>query len=124
MKCTNCENGQLEPGFIEGQFQAHTCSDCDGNWILIENFVSWKKRHPDHQFAQNVACSFDASETKKALLCPATGSIMRKFRISANSTHRVDYSHTVGGIWLDKGEWDLLKAEGLAGSLNAIVTQQ
>ena len=26
-------------------------------------------------------------------------------------------------MWLDKGEWDLLKNEGLAGCLNAVVTQ-
>ncbi|WP_245556355.1 TFIIB-type zinc ribbon-containing protein [Algicola sagamiensis] len=48
---------------------------------------------------------------------------MRKLRISAQHAHRLDYSNSVGGIWLDKGEWELLKAEGLAGSLNAIVTQ-
>ncbi|MFD2178003.1 hypothetical protein [Veronia pacifica] len=124
MNCTNCENGRLEPDFIEGQFRAHTCSACEGNWILIEDFVCWKERHPDYQFAENIEFSADASETKKALLCPVTGSIMRKFRISASNAHRVDYSNAVGGIWLDKGEWELLKSEGLAGSLNAVVTQQ
>ena len=29
---------------------------------------------------------------------------------------------SVGGVWLDKGEWELLKNENLAGSLNAVLT--
>ena len=49
---------------------------------------------------------------------------MRKFKIAASTDHRVDYSAQVGGIWLDKGEWELLKAEGVAGALNNVVTQQ
>lgn len=49
---------------------------------------------------------------------------MRKLRISKDNTHRLDYSSAVGGVWLDKGEWELLKHEGLAGSLNKILTEQ
>lgn len=56
------------------------------------------------------------------MLCPDTGSLMQRYRMSARHHHRLDYSAAVGGIWLDKGEWDLLKSEGLAGSLNALVT--
>ncbi len=48
---------------------------------------------------------------------------MRKFRISAQHSHKLDYSAAVGGLWLDNGEWELLKKEGLAGHLNAIFTQ-
>jgi Zn-finger nucleic acid-binding protein len=47
---------------------------------------------------------------------------MRKFKISATNTHRLDYSSAVGGLWLDKGEWELLEREGLAVSLHALVT--
>ena len=42
---------------------------------------------------------------------------------AAGTDHRVDYSAPVGGIWLDKGEWDLLKSEQVAGTLNNVVTQ-
>jgi len=59
-------------------------------------------------------CELD--ESKQAILCPVTGTIMRKLRLSTSTAHRIDYSASVGGVWLDKGEWDLLKKEGLAGS--------
>ncbi|WP_111980234.1 zf-TFIIB domain-containing protein [Algibacillus agarilyticus] len=124
MDCTSCKSGALIPSFIEGQFRAHTCSSCGGNWILIEDFVSWKERNPEYAFADNISIEeSEITDTKKALLCPSSGAIMRKFRISSTHHHKLDYSNLVGGIWLDKGEWELLKSEGLAGCLNAVLKQ-
>ena len=120
MKCTSCQQGNLIPSFIEGQFRAHTCENCHGNWILIEDYVAWKERHPQFTFDENVNCEVD--DSKQALLCPVTGTIMRKLRLSTTTEHRIDYSSSVGGVWLDKGEWELLKKENLAGSLNAVLT--
>lgn len=120
MNCTSCKQGQLNPSFIEGQFRAHTCSNCAGNWILIEDYVAWKERNPQFTFNSDIQCDID--ETTQAMLCPITGTIMRKLRISTTTEHRVDYSASVGGVWLDKGEWELLKNENLAGSLNAVLT--
>ena len=47
---------------------------------------------------------------------------MSKFRIAKDNAHRIDYSARVGGVWLNKGEWEMLVAEGLAGNLNSILT--
>ena len=124
MQCTQCKQGQLIPSFLDDLFRAHTCNHCGGNWIMIEDFVSWKERNQAYEFELVSDVSEDTSDTKKALLCPVTGGIMRKFKIAASTDHRVDYSAQVGGIWLDKGEWELLKAEGVAGALNNVVTQQ
>ena len=120
MECTSCKSGQLLPSFIDGQFRSHTCSNCEGNWILVEDYISWKERNPQFSFKADSDC--EAEETKTAMLCPVTGLIMRKLRLSSNTVHRIDYSASVGGIWLDKGEWELLKDEGLAGSLNSVLT--
>ncbi|WP_236702646.1 zf-TFIIB domain-containing protein [Thalassomonas actiniarum] len=120
MKCTSCNAGELVPSFIDGLFRAHTCSNCQGNWILIEDYVAWKERNPEFTFDDNV--NYEVEDTKKAILCPVTGTIMRKFRLTASNTYRIDYSAGVGGVWLDSGEWELLKEEGLAGSLNAVLT--
>ncbi|CAM3897445.1 hypothetical protein VA7868_00501 [Vibrio aerogenes CECT 7868] len=125
MNCTHCNNGTLRPSFIDGLFRAHTCSGCGGNWILIEDFVTWKEKNEAYHFPADYRLSEEVGEdTKRALICPVSGVIMRKFKISAKNDHRIDYSVPVGGIWLDKGEWELLKAEGLAGALNQVVTAQ
>lgn len=123
MKCPSCQNGSLNPHFIDQLFRSHKCNQCEGDWILVEDFVSWKDRNPEYRFNESLNVSEEISDTKQAMLCPVSGVIMRKFKISAEHDHRIDYSHLSGGIWLDKGEWELLKAENIAGSLNKVVTQ-
>jgi len=120
MKCTRCKKGVLSPHFIDKLFRAHTCTECGSNWILIEDYVVWKERNPAFHFSVEAVCEIDESTT--ALLCPVTGTIMQKFRLTSKRSHRLDYSSSVGGVWLDKGEWELLKQEGLGGSLNAVLT--
>ncbi len=91
--------------------------------------MAWKDEHPEFDFEAVGELSLDdfnpdnIEDSKRALICPKSGTIMRKFRISAASSHKLDYSAAVGGLWLDNGEWELLKQEGLAGHLNAIFTQ-
>lgn len=124
MNCTSCREGALAPVFIEDQFAAHSCTSCGGNWILIEDFVKWKESNVDYDFSENI--DFEeagVSDNKKAMICPMSGTIMRKLKISSDTDHKIDYSATVGGVWLDKGEWELLKSEGLAGFLNILVTE-
>lgn len=122
MRCTSCKSGSLNPSYIDKLFRAHTCDNCGGDWILIEDYVSWKEANPEHQFDAVEVAEID--DSAKAILCPKSGTIMRKLRISKDSSHKLDYSAAVGGVWLDKGEWQLLKKAGLAGSLNAILTEQ
>jgi Zn-finger nucleic acid-binding protein len=123
MQCTSCQTGTLNPSVIEGLFRANTCSGCGGDWVLIEDYAIWRERHPAYEFAKDIHFEeINIVDTKEAMLCPVTKTIMRKFKISATNTHRLDYSAAIGGLWLDKGEWELLVSGGLAGSLNALVT--
>jgi Zn-finger nucleic acid-binding protein len=122
MRCPGCRNTNLIPSFLDDLFRAHTCKDCGGSWILIEDYVTWKERNPEYTFPQEI--SFEVDDTKNALLCPVSGTIMQKYRISHVSDHYLDYSACVGGVWLDKGEWEYLKDNNLAGSLNKIFISQ
>lgn len=123
MNCTSCNNGVLTPSFLGRDFRARTCNGCGGNWILIEDYVSWKEKNTGYQFTEHMWFEeTEISDSKKALICPSSGTIMRKFRVSASNEHKIDYSAKVAGVWLDKGEWELLKSEGLAGSLNSMLT--
>ncbi len=122
MKCPSCRETNLVPCFLDDLFRAHTCKACGGNWLLIEDYISWKERNPEYRFSQDA--SFEAVDTKSALLCPISGAIMQKYRISHDSGHYLDYSGGVGGVWLDRGEWEYLKAHELAGSLNKVFTSQ
>ncbi len=120
MKCPHCKTETLVPSFIDSLFRGHTCNLCHGHWLLIEDYLNWLDQHKSHQFQQDP--EFELDESKQALICPMTGAIMQKFRIDAESEHKLNYSHAVGGVWLDKGEWSLLKEKGYAGSLNKVFT--
>lgn len=122
MKCPNCKSSNLIPSYLEGLFRAHTCSNCNGNWLLVEDYVAWKERNPEFTFSSEVV--FEAEDTKRALLCPVSGVIMHKYKIAHDSGHKLDYSPIVGGVWLDKGEWEYLKEKNLAGSMNKVFTSQ
>lgn len=121
MKCPGCKADALVPSFLEDSFRARSCKSCRGSWILIEDFVYWSERNGPID-SQKLGVQYVPEDSKHALICPVTGGIMQKYRISNGSDHKLDYSPQVGGVWLDPGEWDYLKEQGLAGCIGSIFT--
>jgi Zn-finger nucleic acid-binding protein len=126
MKCTSCKQGTLSHGYLDDLFPSHNCDHCGGNWVMLSDYLHWLEYAKETDLAQpdNVQVNEETQtqETKRAMLCPVTGAIMLKYRISKDNSHRIDLSPSVSGIWMDKGEWALIKSEGLAGCLNKIFT--
>ena len=127
MNCTSCKKGKLQPGYLDDLFPAHNCNNCGGNWIKLEDYLRWRETAAPELLTQpegvNVSeMEAEADETKRAVMCPVHGTIMLKYRISKDHSHRIDINPAINAIWLDKGEWALIKAEGLSGSLNKIFT--
>lgn len=124
MLCPKCKTVEMIDHNLEQGLSSQQCPACQGNWLLLEDYLSWKTNHndellPQHDESLNVE---EIIDTTKALICPISGSLMTKFKISHQSEHRLDISSRCGGIWLDKGEWELLKKFGLALQLNQIFT--
>jgi len=122
MKCTSCKAGDLIPAYLENLFPCHTCENCGGNLVMLHYYLKWSAENEDTEFVSDASTQVEAQETTKAMLCPKTGRFMTKFRISKDTDHRLDFSPTIGAIWLNKGEWEMLKKQGLAGKLNTIFT--
>ena len=122
MQCTSCKQGKLVHAYLDALFPCHTCEHCGGNFIYLADYLRWIENNKDPKFVCNQDAALHADESERALLCPKTGSLMLKYRISKNTEHRIDLSRAINAIWLDKGEWELLKREGLAGKLNEIFT--
>lgn len=123
MLCPSCKQTSLHYTQFEDDLPCKHCSSCGGSWLLLSDYLPWQAKHETQEIAE--ATDFhigEIQESKSALLCPVSGVLMLKFRISSKTDHRLDLSPAANGIWLDKGEWDLLKAEGLTGKLNHIFT--
>jgi len=122
MKCPSCENGKLQNAYLENDLPCKTCDHCGGNWLLLEHYLRWKGGHTEEITLSESDVKVELTETERALICPASGALMLKYRISKDSEHRLDLSPNINGVWLDRGEWQLLKRSGLAEKLNKIFT--
>lgn len=89
MQCSSCNKGTLNPSLIDGLSKACTCTYYGGDWVLVEDYAVWRERHPDYEFAKDIHFEeINVADTKKAMLCPCTKTIMRKFKISATTQSR------------------------------------
>lgn len=128
MQCSSCKSGTLKPSYLDDLFPCLSCDNCGGNFIMLSDFLRWKDANPEHSSKDkskqqgNGNIKIEANETSHAMICPRTGGLMTKYRISANTEHRLDLSPTINAVWMDKGEWELLKQEGLTNKLNTIFT--
>jgi len=118
MKCTSCGQGYLTPAYLEGLLPCHTCGACKGNLVMLGDYLRWREQNKEMQFERVKDADVGVEETSKAMLCPKT----TKYKISKNTDHRLDLSPTINAVWMDAGEWELIKENGLAGKLNNIFT--
>lgn len=111
---------------MKAYFACHSCSNCGGDLILLGDFLRWQELNPESDFSAGTYADVEVGvvieETSRAMICPLSGTLMTKYRILAGTEHRLDLSPTINAVWLDKGEWNLLKEQGLANKLNSIFT--
>lgn len=126
MKCTACKSGHLSPAYLDSLLPCHTCSHCGGSLLRMIDYFRWQEQggldEKEEVAVGEVQINVDAEETSKAILCPKTGGLMTKYRISKDTDHRLDFSAPLNAVWMDKGEWDLLKKSGLVNRLNNVFT--
>ena len=122
MKCTSCKQGNLIPAYLDYLFPCHTCSHCGGSLVMLSDYLRWLEDNENPDFIKSSEAVVEAEETTSAMVCPKSKVLMLKYKISQHNDHRLDLSPAINAVWMDKGEWDLLKQEGLAGKLNEIFT--
>ncbi|MDA9556558.1 zf-TFIIB domain-containing protein [Vibrio sp.] len=120
MLCPNCESMSLQLSDHINLLRTYSCSDCNGDWILPEDFAYWLKHVP--QESKFIEPSFVRSTKQSGKQCPMTGQFMTTYVYQNNDvTHSMYYSQSVGGIWLDDGEWDYLLQRNLTTALQSIL---
>ena len=89
---------------------------------MLRDYLRWKELNPEAELFADITALESDNDTHQALRCPFTGGVMTKYRISKENDHHLDLSPKINAVWMDRGEWELLKSEGLAGKLNNIFT--
>ena len=123
MNCPNCKNVELLPTRLEENLACSTCQQCEGILLNLVTYRIWRESHP----AEVEGCKVSrdtraAAESKQALLCTKCERLMIKFRFAADLTHALDVCTHCEDVWLDRGEWDYVKARELHGNLTKTFT--
>lgn len=113
------ERVELESGLI-----AFRCPETGGHWIPAEHYWRWHGTQPEEERLPDDAEPLGSPVSEfddMVKLCPESGTVMMRYRVGHGQAFRVDRSRT-GGIWLDGGEWEALKAGNLHHAIHRIFT--
>ena len=124
MLCTSCNTGTLMPTRIDENGPAcYQCNHCNGALLSLAPYLDWVKTQRDandagmHSFADD-----EAKDTKRALPCPKCSRLMLRYNVLADKAHGLDFCFHCEEVWLDAGEWQYLKAQGLHTRITSIST--
>lgn len=122
MNCTQCKGYSLDPIELEPHLVAAGCDKCGGVLLPLLNYRYWLNAQ-EKEMSSNFELD-QVEDTQRALICPKCTRLMFKYRIDLDQANRIDVCASCGEVWLDKGEWELLKALGLVDKLPDIATDR
>jgi len=115
---------ELEPGLTSWK-----CPVSEGHWIPAPSYWRWhsqlstalKQDNSERKISNVQTTDTDEQIERPALLCPESNCLLVRYRVGGLGIY-IDRSPLSGGIWLEKGEWNLLKENTLHASLHEIFT--
>lgn len=126
-KCPACKNEVLELSNLENALPVMNCNSCGGSWLRANEYAFWLKSQTPGSFeeekAREASKRFPLGEANRAVVCPDCGRFLRKYKISAKVDFHLDRCHHCNGVWLDKNEWESLKAADLHDEINQFFTE-
>ncbi|QYF95296.1 zf-TFIIB domain-containing protein [Massilia sp. PAMC28688] len=121
MICPACGARHFAPAKIEGGLPAERCAECQGVWVELERYRLWRRQMP--QLALELEGDITPSNSS-VRVCPVTGRLMTRIRVSNAHPLLLDYSAAAQAVWFDRGEWERLVALGLHDQLDAVVSEK
>jgi Zn-finger nucleic acid-binding protein len=126
-KCPACKNVVLELSNFENSIPVMNCSSCGGSWLRANEYARWLKSQNPGSFEEDktkeASKRFPVVESNKAAICPDCGHLLRKYNIGAKVDFHLDRCNNCNGVWLDKNEWESLKAADLHDEINQFFTK-
>ena len=124
MNCPYCKTQPLKPIKLSADLPAASCLHCHGALVSLLSYRTWLDRHPvTEQLAADgqAGALVEAVDASLALSCPKCSGIMTKYRIAAGTENKIDLCVRCNEVWLDNGEWELIKSLELADKLPEIL---
>ncbi len=108
---------------LSQDLQAYQCPETGGIYLPAQSYWRWLQNQPDRLQHLPLAGAppVPSSDDTTPKLCPECGVLMTSYRVGHGFNFRIDRSPT-GGIWLDAGEWNQLKARNFHDELHLVFT--
>ncbi|MFL0801110.1 MAG: zf-TFIIB domain-containing protein [Agarilytica sp.] len=123
MKCPSCKTPDLVPTEIEKGLVSAGCNSCDGVLLPLINYRYWLETIGAEAVNDNVDQHVEADDSKSAKICPKCSKLMSKYRVGLEQENRVELCSHCDEVWLDSGEWQLLKSLELHDKLPNVFTE-
>jgi Zn-finger nucleic acid-binding protein len=126
MDCPKCKTVHLRATKLEQGLSAMGCPNCEGAVISLLYYRDWLERSapivdPD---ACGTSTMEEVDESHSALTCPKCKKLMSKYKVSGDSNSRLDLCASCDEVWLDGGEWELLKSLELSRKMPTVFTEE
>ncbi len=104
------------------------CPSSGGHWVPAPSYWQWHSQLPpqlkepqERRMEKITAPDFESQLSRPALICPESNCLLVRYKVGGLGIF-IDRSPISGGIWLDAGEWSLLKENSIHASLHEIFT--
>ncbi len=126
MDCPKCKTVHLRATKLEQGLSAMGCSNCGGAVISLLYYRDWLERSAVivDEDAFKPSEMLEVDESHSALTCPKCKKIMSKYKVSGDSNNRLDLCASCDEVWLDGGEWELLKSLELSRDMPKVFTEE
>jgi len=130
LKCPVCKSPQLEVAELEDGLRFRRCPQCRGRWIRGKEYWKWLEQHGPN-LPELSAEESSSSPTEPALHlaepglhvdCPECRFRLVKYLVGHGFSFTIDHCEGCKGVWLDRNEWEALKARNLHDDLNSMFT--
>ena len=119
MQCPKEKNVTLVEGTLSKNLSIKCCPDCQGAWIPAAAYEGWRRNQlqlsaePERLTRTVNATLVRSPFDSKAALCPECQHYLSRAKVYFKPVFYVERCTYCGGIWCDKGEWDVLEKLGV-----------
>jgi Zn-finger nucleic acid-binding protein len=124
MQCPVCRKHTMSATEVAPKLTGSTCSACAGTWIPRSHYDAWRATQPGDTPASATPVQIAVTDVHASKLCPQCGHLLLPYRVGHGLTFSIDHCGACGGVWLDRNEWDAIRAKNLHDNLHEIVSAQ
>ncbi len=126
LNCYQCKGQTLSPTKLDVGLPALKCSECDGTYIDLLSYRTWLEDFSEYieseQASDEEIVIDELTNTETAMICQRCHKFMTKYRINHEHDNTINVCTRCDDVWLDKGEWALLKQLKIQDKLTEVMS--